>query len=74
MGSQRRKRKMYNILKTADRRAKRMKIWDSRSSPLYFRCGVIFMSESYEFIFVSFGALCKILDVIWADCQKSIRL
>ncbi len=55
---------MWNILKMADRRAKRTKIWD----PGYYSAYVRYFSISddarfLEFGLGSFGALCKISDV-----------
>ena len=59
---------MYNILKTADRRAKRAKIWGYYSA---HRQGT-FDARSLEFGLGSFGALCKISDL--NDFQNSTPL
>ena len=48
------KPKMWNISKTAERRAKRTKIWDLG----------VFESRFLEFSLASFSALCKISDSI----------
>ncbi len=53
---------MCNILKTADRRAKRMKSWNSEC-PMNNMCRVLFISDSMCLVWGSFGALCKIPDV-----------
>ncbi len=55
------KSKKCNILKNADHRAKRMKIWDSRCYVLY--TGATFHVRFLKFSLGSFGALCKISDV-----------
>ncbi len=49
---------MCNILKTADGRAKRMKMVLGNCL-----CGVLFMSESFEFRLGLFGALSKMFDL-----------
>ncbi len=49
--------KMCNILKTADRAAKRMKIWDSWSYKL--NLWGTYHVRFFEFSLRSFGALCK---------------
>ncbi len=50
--------KMWNILKMADRRAKRMKIWDLRSQKINMQG--TFQVKSFKFSLGSFGALRKI--------------
>ena len=52
---------MCNILKTADRRAKRMKIWGSWSYVLHMQG--TFHVLYFEFSLGLFGALCKISDI-----------
>ncbi len=52
------KPKMWNISKTANHRAKRMKIWDSGSYSAYVEG--TFIARFLEFGLGSFGALCKI--------------
>ncbi len=54
------KPKMWNISKTADRRGKRMKIWDTGSYSAYM-LGT-FNARFLVFSFRSFGALCKLSD------------
>ncbi len=52
---------MCNILKTADCKAKQMKMWDSQSYVLHI--WGTFHVRFFEFSLRSFGALCKIFDV-----------
>ena len=52
------KPKMWNISKTANRRAKRTKIWDWESYSAYMEG--TFDARFLEFGLGSFGALCKI--------------
>ena len=52
------KPKMWNISKMANRRAKRMKMWDSGSHSACIEC--TFDARFLELGLGSFGALCKI--------------
>ncbi len=51
---------MWNISKTANRRAKRMKIWDSEYYSAHMEG--TFDAQLFQFGLGSFGALCKIFN------------